>query len=112
MGLAIRRLLQVWDIERSNDRVLDIMGEVLNSCLRKGSIKKVGNFLKPPGDNQTVLVRCPVEGDPDTDRAVEMIPPEEIVADHRKTYKSEHLPVSPEFLILDSRGSLPKVDSV
>jgi hypothetical protein len=74
---AVRRLAAAWGIKRVGYRVAFATKEAVNLCLRDGRVTLKGSFLWPVGLREAA-VRVPVEGDPNSMRKPEYIPPEEI----------------------------------
>ncbi len=74
---AARRLVSAWRLGRIGSRVVDAIKEVVRLCQKEGNLRIEGEFLWPPQVTE-VLVRVPTQGVPESLRAIEHIPPEEI----------------------------------
>ncbi|MEM3880418.1 MAG: DUF3320 domain-containing protein [Candidatus Bathyarchaeia archaeon] len=75
--LAVRRLAVAWGLKRCGPKVLQAVREALNLLLLDGKVVVKGYFLWPP-NMQNVPVRVPAADIPESKRALEHIPPEEI----------------------------------
>ena len=74
---AVQRLAAAWGIKRAGYKVALATKEAVDLCLRDRRVTLKGSFLWPVGLRE-VAVRVPVEGDLDSMRKPEHIPPEEI----------------------------------
>ncbi|MEM2107882.1 MAG: DUF3320 domain-containing protein [Candidatus Bathyarchaeia archaeon] len=75
--LAVRRLASAWGLKRCGPKVVQAVREALNLLLLDGKVVVKGYFLWPL-NMQNVPVRVPATEIPESKRALEHIPPEEI----------------------------------
>ena len=74
---AARRLVSAWGLERIGPRIVDAIKEVVRLCQKEGTLRRQGKFLWPPQVTE-VPIRVPTQDVPESYRAIEHIPPEEI----------------------------------
>ncbi len=79
IDVAARRLTAAWGLSRTGVRIMVAVEEAVRGASWQRAIRKQGQFLWP-AEQKEVKVRTPVDGDPETERAVEHIAPEEIQA--------------------------------
>ena len=72
------RLSRAFGLHRAGARIVDAVQWGVRSAVTSGSVVVRGPFVWPATSRQFVFVRVPREGDPDTIRPIEQIPPEEI----------------------------------
>jgi len=77
--LATRRVISGWGIARAGVRVVTAMKEAVKICEKKLLLKQKGDFLWPAGISE-VPVRIPVNHLPESYRAIDHIPSEEVQA--------------------------------
>ncbi len=97
---AARRLASVWKLNRRGPRIVQAVREALNLLLSNRKVVVKGHFLWPT-NLQDIPVRVPVPSVPETKRAVEHIPPEEI-ANAMKLIAQYALGISVESLIVET----------
>ncbi len=78
VDLVARRLAQAWGLQRVGSRVDAAATEAIRRASRGGKVKQNGHFLWPADPQFRLRVRVPSPGDPETQRKVEHIAPEEI----------------------------------
>jgi very-short-patch-repair endonuclease len=78
VDLVARRLAQAWGLQRVGSRVDAAATEAIRRAARGGKMKQTGYFLWPADPQFRLRVRVPSPGDPETQRKVEHIAPEEI----------------------------------
>lgn len=74
---AIRRLAEIWGLERTGSRIRSAGLEVVRRAEQGGMVERRGDFLWRPGQTLT-SVRVPDPDNPKTRRAIEDIAPEEL----------------------------------
>ena len=97
---AVRKLAALWELKRKGPRIVQAVREALNILLSNRKVIVKGNFLWPT-DLQEVSVRVPVSGVPESKRAIEHIPPEEI-ENAMKLIAQYALGISVESLIVET----------
>jgi len=75
--VAVRRLASAWGLQRCSPKIVQVVKDALNLLLVSGKVITKGYFLWPP-DMREVPVRVPVADVPESKRALEHVPPEEI----------------------------------
>lgn len=75
--LAVQRLSSALGLKRIKPKIVQTVRDALNLLLLNGKVIVKGYFLWP-SDVQDVPVRVPVAGVPESKRAIEHIPPEEL----------------------------------
>jgi very-short-patch-repair endonuclease len=79
IDLLIRRLADRWGLQRIGDRMRKAAERALAQLRRADpSIRKNGDVVTRLEDDSAIEVRQPVDGEPETIRRIELVPPEEI----------------------------------
>jgi hypothetical protein len=97
---AVERLADAWGVKRVTPKVSHAVQEALNTLIRDQKVVMKGSFLWPPM-LKDVQIRVPVEGVPETKRALEYIAPEEVEA-AMKLIAQYALGISDESLIAET----------
>jgi len=76
--LVGRRLAEAWGLQRVGSRMQAAIEEAIGLGVRRGKVKRVGDFLWPSNPEFRLAVRIPVPGNEKTMRRVEHVSPTEI----------------------------------
>ncbi len=98
--LAGRRLAEAWGLQRVGSRMQAAIEEAVAVAVRRGKVKRIGDFLWPTNPELRLTVRIPVPGNEKTIRRVEHVSPTEIAQAMRHIVEAG-VGVSAEALIVE-----------
>jgi very-short-patch-repair endonuclease len=78
IDLVARRLADAWGLRRIGSRMRDAIELACEVAVKNGSVQREGDILWPARDGFELTVRVPSADDPNSERKLEHVPPEEI----------------------------------